>query len=152
MIRPEFIVFVGFPAAGKSTLAEQFRNYGFVVHSPDAIRNLYGLHDLKHTSKVFDILHNEILGDIQQGKNIVYDSTNLTVYRRKKVIELVRGTPYIKICYVFTTPLAVCKARNRERVGYAKITERDYNIMSDVYKEPTIEEGWDIIRKVDCYD
>ena len=70
------IVFVGLPGAGKSTKAKEFESQGYVVHSPDAIRNKYNLHKKEDINEVLSILNNNLINDLQQGKDIIYDSTN----------------------------------------------------------------------------
>lgn len=81
----KLIMLVGFPGAGKSTFAEQYKNKNFIIHSPDILRNELNLHSLDDTQRVLDILHERILVDMLAKKNIIYDSTNLSVRRRKKI-------------------------------------------------------------------
>ena len=143
----KLVMLVGFPGAGKSTLAKEYENKGYVVHSPDSIRNELNLHSLDDTQKVFDILHERILVDMTAKKDIVYDSTNLTVRRRKKFLKLIKDFDYDKICCIVDTPLSICRYRNNKRTGYSKVEDEEYKIMEDVYEEPTYTEGWDNIIK-----
>lgn len=143
----KLVMLVGFPGAGKSTLAKEYENKGYIVHSPDVIRNELNLHSLDDTQKVFDILHERILVDMMDKKDIVYDSTNLTVRRRKKFLKLIKDFDYDKICCIVDTPLSICKYRNNKRTGYSKVEDEEYKTMEDVYEEPTYIEGWNNIIK-----
>ena len=141
----KIIVLVGLPGAGKSTLAEEYRKQGYIIHSPDAIRNELCLHSLDDTQKVFDILKENLLADMVTGKNIVYDSTNLTRRRRMKFLDMIKDFDYEKICYVKLTSIDVCKNYNSQRVGYSRVPDREYNMMVDVFSLPMSDEGWDKI-------
>ena len=52
----KIIVFVGLPGAGKSTKAKEFESQGFIIHSPDTIRNELNIHEIERTKEVFNIL------------------------------------------------------------------------------------------------
>lgn len=143
----KLVMLVGFPGAGKSTLAKEYENKGYVVHSPDVIRNELDLHSLDDTQRVFDILHERILVDMMAKKDIVYDSTNLTVRRRRKFLSLIRDFACDKTCCIVDTPLSLCKYRNNKRTGYAKVEDTEFDRMVSVYEEPTYMEGWDHIIK-----
>ena len=141
----KIIVLVGLPGAGKSTLAEEYRKQGYKIHSPDAIRNELHLHSLDDTQKVFDILKENLLADMTAGKNVVYDSTNLTRRRRMKFLDIIKDFDYEKICYVKLTSIDTCKNYNSQRVGYSRVPDREYNIMVNAFSLPMSDEGWDKI-------
>lgn len=141
----KFVMLVGLPGAGKSTFAQSFE--GFAIHSPDAIRNELNIHEIDRAQEVLDILHERIYVDMEQGKDIVYDSTNLTPNRRKKFLRSIEKYEYEKICYVIDTLVATCRARNDRRTGYAKVSDEEFERMELVFKQPTYVEGWDRIIK-----
>ena len=93
-----FIMLVGLPGAGKSTIAQKLVQEGYVWHSTDNIRNELNIHEIERITEVLDILTSRLLDDMQAGKNIVYDSTNLSRRRRIKVLEQIECFNYKKIC------------------------------------------------------
>ena len=86
-----------------------------------------------------------MLNDMRLNKDIVFDSTNLSRKRRLEFLDRIKDFNYKKICYVFITPISVCKERNSKRNGYSKITESEYRTMINMYNLPNSDEGWDNI-------
>ena len=140
------VMLIGLPGSGKSTKAKEYESIGYVIHSSDAIRNELNLHSLSDTQKVFDILHERIIEDIKLGKDIVYDSTNLTRKRRMSFLKMIKNFKCIRICEVMLTSIEICKERNSKRIGYSRITDKEYDILIDRYNFPMSDEGWDIIK------
>ena len=141
----KFIMFVGLPGAGKSTKALEYEKLGYKIYSPDKIRNELNMHETEQIQEVLDILHSRMKTDLELGNDIIYDSTNLTKQRRRKVLNELKSYNYEKVCYVFIVPLSVCKDRNSKRVGYSKVSDRDYNIMTNCFTIPMSDEGFDKI-------
>lgn len=143
----DFYMMVGLPASGKSTVAE---NLGVVVRSSDDLRvELLGdVNDMSDNSSVFDVLHSLIKSDLYRGQSVVYDATNLKSKYRKAFLESIKLLPCRKICIFMNTPYAVCWNRNnsRSRVVPFEAMER----MKNNLEPPTIMEGWDEIRVMDC--
>ena len=139
-----FIMLVGLPGAGKSTIAQKFTNKGYTILSPDQLRNELNIHEIDRIRDILDILYEKLEQAIQNNDNIVYDSTNLTVKRRREVLDLLPDT-YNKICYIVEVPIELCKKRNSHRIGYSKVSEEEYDRMEQVYTLPTLKEGWDEI-------
>lgn len=139
------IVLVGLPGCGKSTKAKELEKQGYIIHSSDAIKNELNLHNKDDISNVYNILYDRIISDMKLGKNIVYDSTNLTVKRRKDFLNKIKNFNYNKICYTFIVPIDICKERNSYRTGYAKVTNKAYDNMIRLFELPTIDEGWNKI-------
>ena len=147
-----FIMLVGIPGCGKSTLTEKLKAEGYTIHSSDAIRNELDIHDPKKSSLIFDIMHKRIKADMEVGKDIVYDATNLSRKNRKNYLESIkRFYNYKKICYLFIVPIDVCKERNSHRTGYALVPDYVYDRMLRAFEVPMMEEGWDEIVPI-LYD
>ena len=152
MSKNVLIVLGGLPASGKSTYAEMLVESGiFCSVCPDKIRGeLYGDESIQGDGKqVFAIAHARIKDLGQGGNNVVFDATNINVDRRKKFVKEMR--PYFDIIIFkwITTPASVCYERNfyRDRQVPSNIIKR----MSDNFEEPTMEEGWDYIEKIENY-
>ena len=76
--KPEFIMLVGLPGSGKSTLTKRYKEYK--VHSSDDIREeLTGdVNRQDINSLVFKILHNRVKEDLLNGQSVIIDSTNIS--------------------------------------------------------------------------
>ena len=146
------IVLGGLPASGKSTYAEMLVESGsFCSVCPDKIRGeLYGDENIQGDGKqVFAIAHHRIKDLGQGGNNVVFDATNINVNRRKAFVKEMR--PYFDIIIFkwFDTPLVICRERNRQRerqVPFDVMLRMDCN-----FEEPTMNEGWDYIEKIENY-
>lgn len=139
------VMLVGLPGSGKSTKTEEYKKQGYIIHSPDAIRNELNLHSLDDTQKVFDILHERILNDMNDRKDIVYDSTNLTRKRRMKFLDLIKKFNCEKLCHILIVDKSICMSYNYQRTGYARIPDEDYELMLQRFNLPMLDEGWDNI-------
>lgn len=150
---PNFIMLVGIPGCGKSTLTEKLvKEEGYVVHSSDAIRNELNMHNPKQSGLIFDIMHKRIQKDMNEGKDIIYDATNMSRKNRISYLESIKKyTDYKKICYLFIVPIDVCKERNSHREGYALVPDYVYDRMLKAFNVPMKEEGWDEIVPI-TYD
>ena len=77
---------VGLPGSGKSTYAKQLsEETNAVICSSDTIREeLYGDENSQdNNDEVFKILHSRIKENLKNGKNVIYDATNINSKRRK---------------------------------------------------------------------
>jgi predicted kinase len=143
--KPDFVMLVGLPGSGKSTLTEkEYSNYS--VHSSDAIREeLSGdVNNQDINKQVFEVLHKRVKEDLIQGKNVVYDATNISWKRRKAFLQELNSIPCYKVCILMATPFELCLERNkaRERVVPYFVIERMYKN----FDIPWYNEGWDSIE------
>ena len=153
MSKNVLIVLGGLPASGKSTYAEMLReiNPTFQRVCPDLIRKaFYGDENIQGDGKrVFETAFHDLKEYGSIGANVIFDATNINADRRKKFVKEMR--PYFDIIIFkwITTPASVCYERNfyRDRQVPSNIIKR----MSDNFEEPTMEEGWDYIEKIENY-
>ena len=157
---PEFVMFVGIPASGKSTKSREYREKGYVVFSTDDIRaeivaehlelmNETGKNDKLH-SMVYEQIRKEAVLLLKSGVSVVLDATNL---RRKKRMAFIRNLGRIacsKKCVLFITPREICIERNSHREGTAYVPEEAMKRMFTSFECPGYYEGWDEIEPVIC--
>jgi len=141
-------VMVGLPGSGKSTLAQILvAAHGFVVHSSDVIRfELYKDYgDTKHNNEVFNELHRRIKTDLMNGKNVIYDATNISMRRRMAFLREIKRIPGCeKIAIVVATPYEMCLERNKKREH--QVPE---SVIARMYRNfyiPQLYEGWDAVN------
>lgn len=142
-----FIMMVGLVGSGKSTEAQRLaKNYNANIHSSDAIReelsgdiNNQDINDL-----VFRTLHKRIKEDLRNGKNCIYDATNISYKRRMAFLRELASIPCEKICVLIATPYEECLKNNasRDRVVPEYVIEKMYRN----FDVPWVYEGWDDIR------
>lgn len=152
MNKPILYMLVGLPASGKSSWAEKHRgfyrypnkDYTWWVSS-DHVR--WSNH-LKDNNKVFNIVHKKVFEALKRGDNAIYDATNIS---RKCRIAFLKDLEQKKIdckkvCLLFLTPVYLCKERNAEREGNARVPEEVIDRMLRQFQLPMMSEGWDEIR------
>lgn len=105
---------------------------------------LYGdENDQTHNTEVFNELHKRVILNLKNGKNVVYDATNLSRRRRVAFLKTIAHIPCKKICVVFKTPYEVCVKRDSLRprkVGVSVIFKQ-----LKQFQMPQYDEGWDLI-------
>jgi predicted kinase len=139
----KLIVLVGLPASGKSTLAEEISlKETAVIMSSDELRKEI-FNDVNHqadNNDLFKELNLRINNLLSQGKNVIYDATNLNRKRRMHLINHEIKADE-KIVYYLNNHVMTSKYRdeNRERqVGK--------DVIHKMYKNlhiPVDNEGWD---------
>ena len=143
----KFIMLCGLPASGKSTYAKQLSlSENAVIHASDTLRKeLFGdENNNDQNDKLFIELHKRIKQDLLNGKNVIYDATNINYKRRKVFLDELKKIECFKKCIIIATPYEDCifQNKNRER----KVP--DY-VIKKMYKNfyiPQYYEGWSKIE------
>ena len=141
-----FIMMVGLVGSGKSTQAQKLsEEYDANIHSSDAIREeLSGdINNQDINDVVFKTLHTRIKEDLRNGKNCIYDATNINYKKRMAFLRELTSIPCEKICVLMATPYQECLKNNanRERVVPEEVIERMYKN----FNIPFFYEGWNQI-------
>lgn len=144
-----FIMLIGLPGCGKSTYAKKLSaNNKYVVHSSDEIRKVLNLYSYEDNEKsiIFETMLKNIKADMNEGKNIIVDATNLSrKHRMHYLAQIKKFDNYEKICYLFIVPTNICEAQNRNRTLNNRVPNIVYDKLLKSFNTPMINEGWDKI-------
>ncbi|MEH6848101.1 ATP-binding protein [Bacillus thuringiensis] len=148
----EFMMLIGIPASGKSSLAKELaEEKNAIIVSSDTTREMFNFQDgdEEDNKKVFSAMINAAKAYLEKGLNVIFDATNIS---RKKRIAILQQLKYLKdvkkhAYYVNTAyETAVRSAEVRERHVPKGVVKRMFmNLQMPIY-----EEGWDkitIIRR-----
>lgn len=107
----------GLPASGKTTKAKEIvAEEGAEYVSSDEIRKeLYGDESCQsNNQKVFEHYYQRMNQYLSEGKDVVIDSTNVTLKSRKRILSECKVN-CVKILYVIATPIEYCYENDSKR-------------------------------------
>jgi predicted kinase len=156
--RPIFLMMVGLPGSGKSTLVDILKGPNDVVLSTDNFIDNYAKNTGRKYNEVFGNkevwsaaeLHMgyDLVDAIERGSDIVWDQTNLYPKTRKAKLAKI-PKHYEKICINVVTPDPdEWERRLRSRPGKI-IPQHVLDSMSKSLVYATPEEGFDVVFTVD---
>jgi bifunctional polynucleotide phosphatase/kinase len=131
----EAIIMVGFPASGKSTIANTiFKEAGYCIVNGD---------EYKTPAKMKKVATDAL----KAGRSVVFDSTAGTAEKRKEFIECAKKyTNAVRIIWV-QTPIDISMERNKARAqqGSANIPAVAFHVYKKHFAPPHPSEGAEII-------
>ena len=139
----------GLVASGKSTHAKCLsERYNAEIFSSDALREeLYGdINCQDHNQELFVELHKRIKVCLRDGKNAIYDATNINYKKRMAFLAELKYIPCEKCCVLMATPYEECCERNSKRDR--KVPEHVIRRMYMGFDIPHTFEGWDDVTIV----
>lgn len=143
----KFIMLVGLPGSGKTTVAENYFSEAQHISS-DAIREeLWGdANDQQNGAKVFFEMDRRTCEALEAGKDVVYDATNLSSRNRKAIVSMVkRISNNIECkCVLVVCSIKECKFRQSQRSR--KVPDEVIDRMARSFQVPFYHEGWDVIK------
>lgn len=141
-----FYMTIGLPGSGKDYLIEH--NYSDCVHiSSDAIREeVFGdVNDQTHNVQVFNIMKKRTIEALKEGKDCIYNATNLSAKKRIAFLkELERFPDVRKVAVLNVVPPAIVLQRNASRERH--VPEIVIKRMLKSFEVPHYSEGWDSIQ------
>lgn len=147
----KFYMLIGLPGSGKSTIAKNMvkKDKNIEIFSSDKLRaELWGSEEIQGDNTVlFNELHSRIKKCIKDGRDCIYDATNISANRRKAFLDEIKKYKVKKICIFALTSLDKCKQNNNKRDR--KVPEYVIENMYKTFDIPQYREGWDniIIKK-----
>jgi predicted kinase len=146
MNRPSLIILCGIPGSGKSTYAKSYieQNVDTIHLSSDAIRKeLYGDENIQgNPADVFSLMQKRAVEALNNGRNVIYDATNITRKDRASIIGICPKFTNIE-CHIIWAPIEVCIERDskRERTVGKEVIDR----MLKRFQAPYYDENIDAI-------
>lgn len=154
---PILYVLVGLPGSGKSTWIKNNCDSSFVIISTDneleALAESEGSTYNEAFNKHYELAATKAKARfakaLKDNANIVWDQTNLSISKRRKVLSQVPRR-YNKICVVFTLSREELNARldKRHKETGKFIPQSVVDDMEKIFSFPTENEGFDKIIEV----
>ena len=154
MMNKQVFLLSGPPGCGKSTWVRSKLTPGSEWISRDNVRFAILTDEddyFAHEDDVFDTFINYINQTLENPDihTIYIDATHLNKRSRNKTLRRVNRKNIGELnCVCFTTPKAVCHARNNLRPGRSKVPASAIDNMFNAYSLPTKDEGFDHIYDV----
>lgn len=142
----KLIMMVGLVGSGKSTYAEKLAlQENAIIHSSDKLREeMFGsVDENSKNDELFITLHRRIKNDLIEGKNVIFDATNISYKRRMAFLNELKKIDCTKICYMIATTYEKCLEQNKNRER--KVPEHVIKKMYLNFDVPAYFEGWDQI-------
>jgi predicted kinase len=151
-----YIQLIGLPGSGKSYFKEQYNNFGkFKIISTDDYIDKEASIQGKTYNEIFQnhikfatrAMEQDFEYACFEKKNMIHDQTNLTKSKRMKFLSALPKN-YSKIGILFEVDDELRKFRMSQRPGKI-IDEKIIDQMKRLYEPPAMDEGFDIITKLD---
>lgn len=126
----EAVIFIGIPAAGKSTF---YQRHFFSTH----IRINLDMLKTRHREQLL------LRACLEAKQPFVIDNTNVTRLARAVYIAQAKAAGFNVIGYYFQSTLSAALARNRQRSGKALIPEKGILAKHRQLELPSYDEGFD---------
>lgn len=139
-----FVMMVGLPGSGKDHFIENMLSE-YVVCSSDKIREeWYGDENIQgDNEKIFEELHKRIINNLKNGRDVVYNATNINYKKRVAFLNKIKDIDCEKECVIVATPYIQCLCQNAQRKRHVPtdVIKRMY----ENWNIPSYFEGWDRI-------
>ena len=143
-------IMIGIPGSGKSNYAKKYLLTNNSVYlSSDNIRiELCGFEDQTHNDVVFETMKKRTLNALRDGKDVIYDATNLSKKRRSGIISEARKLSAQINAYLCCTPINIILERNITRVERQLPWDKLVQMIQSI-EPPMYYEGFDNIYLID---
>lgn len=148
---PCLIVLVGPPGSGKSTWTR--RNCtGAVVVSQDDIIEAITPDGFEPALRPVYAAAEEAIARVAllRGHNVIVDRTNRTRALRERWICIADATSSAPVAVLMSASPDVCIRRNRDRIGWRRVSEPRVERMLAAMEVPTLDEGFCVVVRDDA--
>jgi len=146
-------VLVGLPFSGKTAFYENELkpklSEDHIRVNPGEIKQILrasGLSEDEVNKYCFKLMMDRVRKGIKEGRDVVFDATNLTKVVRKKLIKEAKKCKTEVVAYVINPPLKVCLERNKKAGNI--IPEERFRRLYKQFELPTQKEGFDKVIMV----
>ena len=143
-------IMIGIPGSGKSNYAKKYllTNNSVYLSSDDIRIELCGFEDQTHNDIVFETMKKRTLNALRDGKDVIYDATNLSKKRRSGIISEARKLSAQINAYLCCTPINIILERNITRVERQLPWDKLVQMIQSI-EPPMYYEGFDNIYLID---
>lgn len=143
-------IMIGIPGSGKSSYAKKYLLTNNSVYlSSDQIRiDMYGFEDQTHNDVVFKTMKKRTLNALKEGKDVIYDATNLNKKRRGGIINEAHKLDAQVDAYLCCTPINIILERNITRAERQLPWDKLVQMIQSI-EPPMYYEGFDNIYLID---
>lgn len=140
----ELIFTWGLPGSGKSTWAKLMQKEGYYWLSSDKIRKAVHMSN----QDLFNSMNQTAIRLLKEGKNVVYDATNLGRRHRMNSLSRIKAKCPSAFCRIelFIVPFNVQEERNHNRDLDEVVPEEVIDKFKRSMQLPQYFEGWDSIH------
>lgn len=143
-------IMIGIPGSGKSNYAKNYlvNNNTEYLSSDDIRIELYGFEDQTHNDIVFETMRRRTLNALREGKDVIYDATNLSKKRRSGIISEAHKLDAQINAYLCCTPINIILERNITRTERQLPWDKLVQMIQSI-EPPMYYEGFDNIYLID---
>lgn len=143
-------IIIGIPGSGKSNYAKKYllTNNSVYLSSDDIRIELYDFEDQTHNDVVFETMKKRTLNALKEGKDVIYDATNLNKKRRSGIINEAHKLDAQIDAYLCCTPINIILERNITRAERQLPWDKLVQMIQSI-EPPMYYEGFDNIYLID---
>lgn len=143
-------IIIGIPGSGKSNYAKKYllTNNSVYLSSDDIRVELYGFEDQTHNDVVFETMKKRTLNALKEGKDVIYDATNLNKKRRSGIINEAHKLDAQVDAHLCCTPINIILERNITRAERQLPWDKLVQMIQSI-EPPMYYEGFDNIYLID---